>query len=226
MKNPYKNYISKKEKLIAEKTKAISNALKNARNINTAVATKYDEERKIFNELIKTLAAVGLSDFFREFQIALDLDKNTTEKIAFEGLLLNHEDIDLKIGILAEFSATNQIMQYIEDQREIENSENSENEKLHWGGSEQTEFVQLIYSMIESGLITDKDKIGKYKIVQRFARFFNFRLNKNWEDNLSSSVNDRNNAYEPEIFKRLKSGWTNYRDSRLEINKKNSKMRT
>jgi len=225
MKNLYKNYISKTEILIAEKTKAISNALKNARNINTAVATKYDEERKIFNKLIKTLAAVGLSDFFREFQIALDLDKNTTEKIAFEGLLLNHEDIDLKIGILAEFSATNQIMQYIEDQREIE-IENSENEKLHWGGSEQTEFVQLIYSMIESGLITDKDKIGKYKIVQRFARFFNFPLNKNWKDDLSSSVNDRNNDYEPEIFKRLMSGWTIYRDSRLEINKKNSKMKT
>ena len=72
-------------------------------------------------------------------------------------------------------------------------------------------------------LIAEKTKAI---IVQRFARFFNFPLNKNWEDNLSSSVNDRNNSYEPEIFKRLKSGWTNYRDSRLEINKKNSKMRT
>jgi hypothetical protein len=96
----------------------------------------------------------------------------------------------------------------------------SEIEKLHWGGSEQTEFVQLIYSMIESGYITDKDKIGKYKIVQRFARFFNFPLNKNWEDNLSSSIHDRNNDYVPEIFRRLKSGWTIYRDYRLSINKK------
>jgi hypothetical protein len=74
--------------------------------------------------------------------------------------------------------------------------------------------------MIESGYITDKDKIGKYKIVQRFARFFNFPLNKNWEYNLSSSIHDRNNDYVPEIFRRLKSGWTIYRDYRLSINKK------
>lgn len=221
MKKLYKNYISKTEKLIAEKTKAISNALKNARNINTAVAKKYDEEKKIFNELIKTLADGGLSDFFREFQLALDLDKNVTEEMAFEGLLQNDGDIDLKIGILADFSATKKILQYIEDQREVEiKMAKSEIEKLHWGGSEQTEFVQLIYSMIESGYITDKDKIGKYKIVQRFARFFNFPLNKNWEDNLSSSIHDRNNDYVPEIFRRLKSGWTIYRDYRLSINKK------
>lgn len=214
MKNLYKNYISKTEILIAEKNKAISNAFKNARDINTAVATKYEEERKIFNELIKTLAAVGLSDFFREFQIALDLDKNTTEKIVFEGLLLKHEDIDLKIGILAEFSATNQIMQYIEDQREIE-SEDSESENLHWGGNEQTEFIQLIYALIESGYIVDKERIGKNKIVARLSRFFNFSLNKNWPDALSSSIHDRNNDYKPEIFRKLDEAWERYRDLRL-----------
>lgn len=50
MKNPYKNYISEKEKLIAEKTTAIDKILKNARNINTAVAQLYDDERIEFNE--------------------------------------------------------------------------------------------------------------------------------------------------------------------------------
>lgn len=224
MKNIYNNYISKTEKLIAEKTKAINKTFKNARNINTAVAKLYDEERVVFNELQNKIEDIGLSSFFRDIEIALDLDKKTTEKMAFDERMFNDADTDLKIEILAQFSATKRIIQFIDDQREVE-IEKSEIEKLHWGGIEQTEFVQLIYSMIESGFITDKDKIGKYKIVQRFARFFNFPLNKNWEDNLSSSVNDRNNSYEPEIFNRLKTGWTNYRDSRLEINKKNSKMK-
>jgi hypothetical protein len=50
MKNIYNNYISKTEKLIAEKTKAINKTLQNASNINTAVAKLYDEERVIFYE--------------------------------------------------------------------------------------------------------------------------------------------------------------------------------
>jgi hypothetical protein len=86
---------------------------------------------------------------------------------------------------------------------------------LNWGGIEQTEFIQLIYSLIESGLINDKDKIGKYKIVDRFAKFFNFELHKNWPDILSSSIHDRNNEYSPNIFNQLKMAWENYRDSRL-----------
>jgi hypothetical protein len=220
MKNLYKNYISKTEILIAEKTKAISNALKNARNINTAVAKKYDEEKKIFNELMKTLADSGLSDFFREFQIALDLDKNITEEMAFEGLLQNDGDIDLKIGILADFSATKKILQYIEDQREIE-IENLENEKLHWGGNKQTEFAQLIYALFESGYIVDNDNIGKIKIVERMSKFLNFPLTKTWRDDVSSSIHDRNNDYEPEIFKIIQSGWATYRDCRLETKRKN-----
>ena len=220
MKNRYEYYISKSEKLITEKTKVIDNAIKNARNINTAVAKLYDEESGIFNELIKTLAAYGLTDFFRDLEIALDLDKNTTEQKVFDGLLLNHEDLNLKIELLAEFSATKKIIQYIEDQRERE-IENLENEKLHWGGNEQTEFAQLIYALLESGYIVDNDKIGKIKIVERMSNFLNFPLTKNWRDDVSSSIHDRNNDYEPDIFKIIQSGWATYRDYRLETKRKN-----
>ncbi len=106
MKNSYNYYSSKKEKLITKKKQDLSKIFNNARNINTAVAESYDKERNIFNELIKTLTAVGLGNFFRDFQIALDLDKNITEKIAFERLLFEHEDIEEKVGILAEFYAS------------------------------------------------------------------------------------------------------------------------
>jgi hypothetical protein len=220
MKNIYKNYISKKEKLIAEKTKAINKTIKNARNINVAVAKLFDDERNSFNKLVKSLANAGLSDFFREFQNTLDLNKNITEEIAFEGQLLNDGDIDLKIGILAEFSATKEILKYIEDQREIE-IENLANEKLHWGGNQQTEFAQLIYALFESGYIVDKDKVGKIKIVERMSTFLNFPLTKNWRDDLSSSIHDRNSDYVPDIFKNIQSGWDTYRDKRLETKRKN-----
>jgi hypothetical protein len=220
MKNIYKNYILRKEKLIAEKTKAINKTIKNARNINVAVAKLIDDERNTFNELVKSLANADLSDFFREFQSTLDLNKNITEEIAFEGQLLKDGDIDLKIEILAKFSATKEILQYIEDQREIE-IENIANEKLHWGGIQQTEFAQLIYALFESGYIVDKEKIGKIKIVERMSIFFNFPLTKNWRDNLSSSINNTNNNYEPDIFKNIQSGWDTYRDKRLETNRKN-----
>ena len=51
--------------------------------------------------------------------------------------------------------------------------------------------------------------------------FFNFPLTKNWRDNLSSSINNTKNDYEPDIFKNIQSGWDTYRDKRLETNRKN-----
>jgi hypothetical protein len=184
MKNLYENYISQTEILIAEKMKAISISLKNARNINTAVAKLYDEERDIFNELQNKIANIGLSSFFRDIEVALDLDKNKTEKIAFDERLIKDADADLKIEILTQLSATKKIMDYIGMQRKVE-IEKSEMKKLHWGGTEQTEIIQFIYSMIASGYISDNDGIGKYEIVQRFTRFFNFPLNENWKDNFA-----------------------------------------
>ncbi len=221
MKNLYKNYISKKEILIAEKTKAISNALKNARDINTAVAKKYDEERKKFNALIKSLAAVGLSDFFREFQIALNLDKNTTEKIVFEGLLLNHEDIDLKIGILAEFSATNQIMQYIEDHREIE-TEKSEKKIMTpiWNGNNKTEFMQLLEGLYRLDRIKPRPNQGKWELFREIADYFGVELSRNDISNLGKGNDSK---YAPKILHDLKTLALDIHDSHVETYRVNTR---
>lgn len=134
--------------------------------------------------------------------------------------MISCDDVETKVGILAKFSASKEILIYIEGHREIE-SENPTIEKLHWGGKEQTEFTQFIYALLESGFIVDIDKIGKIKIVERMSKFLDFPLTKSWRDDLSSSIHDRNTDYEPKIFKTIQAGWETYRDSRLEAKRRN-----
>ena len=214
MKNPYNSYLKKVESKFKLNKQNIKNALDKARNKNTTISIFIDQYRIQFTDSQKELYISGIGDFFQLLQQALDIDKDRTEKDAFNQLYFPIHKAGNELNHLVNYQVSKQIIQFLEEMRESEYSK-EELKTLHWGGIEQTEFIQLIYSLIESGLINDKDKIGKYKIVDSFAKFFNFELNKNWPDILSSSIHDRNNDYSPNIFNQLKMAWENYRDSRL-----------
>ena len=59
------------------------------------------------------------------------------------------------------------------------------------------------------------------KLVIQMAEIFNLKLGKNWQSNLSKSINKRNLDYIPEIFENVKKGFAKYRDRQL--NKKKNK---
>jgi hypothetical protein len=214
MKNPYDSYLKNVESKFEFNKQNIKTALEKARNKNTTISIFIDQYRVQFTDSQKELYVLGIGDFFQLLQQALDIDKNRTEEDAFNQLCFPIHKAGNKLDHLVNYQVSKQIIQFLEEMRENECSK-EELKTLNWGGIEQTEFIQLIYSLIESGLINDKDKIGKYKIVDRFAKFFNFELHKNWPDILSSSIHDRNNEYSPNIFNQLKMAWENYRDSRL-----------
>jgi hypothetical protein len=221
MKNPYNYYSSKKEKLITKKKQDLSKIFNNARNINTAVAESYDKERNIFNELIKTLTAVGLGNFFRDFQIALDLDKDITEKIAFERLLFEHEDIEEKVGILAEFYASKKIIEFIEDHREIE-TENSEKKFLTpiWNGNNKTEFMQLLEGLYRLDRIKPRHNQGKWELFREIADYFGVELSRNDISNLGKGNDSK---YAPKILHDLKTLANDLHDSHVETYRVNTR---
>jgi hypothetical protein len=81
--------------------------------------------------------------------------------------------------------------------------------KVRWIGTNETEFVQLIYGLFQANLITNQgNKITK--LVPEFAELLNFSLWKNWQSNHSKSVRERNNDYVPPIFAEIKTAYTKY----------------
>lgn len=221
MKTTYENYIFLKGKIITEWKVEISDGVNKARNQNTFYSKYHDTLRRELKETQQLLTSKNLTRFFFEMEELLELDSLLEEEDAFNQCL-SEKKIHSKttIQILAKSSALNEISDFIY-KNWIGNQEIETIEKLHWGGSEQTEFIQLIYALIESGYITEVDKkIGKYTTVERISNFFDFPLSKNWRDDLSSSIHDRNSDYQPEIFTNILRGWQKYRDTQIIKKKK------
>jgi hypothetical protein len=143
--NPlYKKYTSKiHADFIVNKIK-IENATNKARDKNLAIAVLLDDQNKIFIALQQKLVPWGLIDFFTRLKEIQDLDKNVSEELAFIKILSTQDDLNIKIDVLAEYENTRNTIIYLEGLRQ-ESVNEVEIKKLYWGGSEQTEFVQLIY---------------------------------------------------------------------------------
>lgn len=79
-----------------------------------------------------------------------------------------------------------------------------------WKGEIELEFVQLIYALNTAGYLNnEKNEITS--LVKEVASAFNIKLGKNWQSNLSKSVNNRKQNYIPEIFLKLQTAFEDYR---------------
>lgn len=90
--------------------------------------------------------------------------------------------------------------------------------KIFWKGENDTEFVQLIYSLIESNRIEYNGT--KTEVIADLASFLNFDISKNWEKLLSKSINESNADYEPKIFKNLLDAFKRIKQQAIEKNSK------
>ena len=95
------------------------------------------------------------------------------------------------------------------------------NSSIIWKGENQTEFVQLVYGLYHSGILTNNEN-EKTKLVKQIANYFNIQLSKNWQSNLSKAVKKRNIDYEPQIIEKIKSGYEIYKN---QINAKKNKSK-
>jgi len=144
------------------------------------------DDRKIIKILIKYFS---VQKFFNEYnQTEIDINK---EDDLFERLFPVNNKKEEQVKLL---------------------EDNQSN--IKWLGKNKTEFVQLIYSLFHANLITnDTNEITE--IVKDMAKFFKIDLSKNWQSNLSKSINNRNNDYVPAIFDNLKNSFANYSNKEL-----------
>jgi hypothetical protein len=185
---------------------------------------KEDYYFRIFFALKITTVDIFKLDEFLKFHLNWSFKKNTSEYFQFlNKLILQYDELlkgKFQISIQNYMNAFNK-----QPKPDIGNRKTKPKSKsadyVKWEGQNETEFVQLIYSLFEAGYISNQNH-EITKLVTQIASLFNFQLGKNWQSNLSKSINNTNFEYRPEIFDKIEQGFRNYRDKKINKNKKNS----
>ncbi len=89
----------------------------------------------------------------------------------------------------------------------LSNTEPTEyNSPIVWLNTNETEFVQFVYSLYYAGAI-DNNNEGITKLVETMAQQFNITLSANWQSNLSNSLSRAKTGYVPQIIKTISKGF-------------------
>lgn len=193
-----------------------------ARSKNTVVANWIDALRDEINLIQRDLVQNGLGNFKREWENTYELDSGIDEGQAFDQTVANcFPDFNIEqIDLISQIDALSELVKFIESNRiylEQDNFEKPRSVNKYWIGTEETEFVQLIYALIEADRLNDKEKT---KMTQAIANFFGFPLSNDWQSKLSHSIHQGNFDKKPKIFGDLEKAWEKYKDR--QINKKHN----
>jgi len=227
MKNYYQFYLAEKKKLVAEKKATIDGRIKKAQKDSPIISWLIDEERALTTAFKTTMQEKSLGNFQNRLKTIKIYDGAITEKDAFNQCVVefNIENDETSIVLLAIEKASDEIIQYCYDcmhsksiNRDLDQNQNVEkNQNQYWLGTQETEFVQLLYALVESKRL---EKKGKVKMVQKIASFLGFPLSYDWQSKLSHAIHDTNEDKIPDIFNELKEGWLSYRNAQIEKKKK------
>ena len=89
----------------------------------------------------------------------------------------------------------------------LSNTESIEyNSPITWLNTNETEFVQFVYSLYYAGAIENNNE-GITKLVETMAQQFNITLSANWQSNLSNSLSRAKTGYVPQIIKTITKGF-------------------
>lgn len=87
------------------------------------------------------------------------------------------------------------------------------NSPIRWLNTNETEFVQFVYSLYYAGAIENNNE-GITKLVETMAQQFNITLSANWQSNLSNSLSRAKTGYVPQIIKTITKGFEKLYDER------------
>ncbi len=220
--NYYIIYLKEYKALYRQYKRALDAGLKKSRDKQIALSSNLKSFKDTYHECSLYLKKAGYparDDFFEFMAKTLALDKRLKEPAAFER---SHDQwmiplTEENVRLLAKYKAISSIIDYI---KELINPNESDvtiqpntlqRPNKYWIGTEETEFVQLIYALVEAKRLTEK---GKTKMVEEIARFLGFPLSKNWQSNLSKSIHKSKDGYSPSIFDELKPAWEEYTEKR------------
>lgn len=218
----YDYYLTAKADVVDQRKNEFILEYDKARSKNTVVANWIDALGDEINLIQKDLTQNGLDNFNREWVNTYELDSGIDEGQAFELTIANcFPDLSIvQIGLISHIDALSDLMEFIESTRIYNNQDSFDNSRpvnKYWIGTEETEFVQLIYALIEADRLNYKEKI---KTTQAIANFLGFPLSKDWQSKLSHSIHQGNFDKKPRIFGDLEKAWEKYKDR--QISKKNN----
>jgi hypothetical protein len=216
----YDYYLMAKAGVVDQRKNEFNLEYDKARNKNTVVAKWIDDLRVESNSIQRELVQNGLDNFKREWDNTYELDSGIDTGQAFDLTVANcfPELSTEQIRLISQIDALIDIMEFIESTRIYNNQDSFNNSRpinKYWIGTEETEFVQLIYALIEADRLISKDKI---KMTQAIADFLGFPLSNDWQSKLSHSIHQGNFDKKPRIFGDLDKAWEKYKDR--QINKK------
>lgn len=225
MKSYYQFYLAEKEKLVAEKKEIIDARIKKARKDSVIISYLLQEEKELISYLQKELKEISLGNFLSRLHEIQLFDAEISEEDAFIQCFKEFkiENADNTIKKIAATKASDEIIQYCyflmnsqsKNRTFSETPETKKHQNKYWIGTEETEFVQLIYALIQSGRLEEK---GKVKMVEQIARFLGFSLSYDWPSKLSHSIHKANHDKVPPIFDELKEGWLFYKKNQIKKN--------
>jgi hypothetical protein len=216
----YDYYLMAKAGVVDQRKNEFNLEYDKARNKNIVVAKWIDDLRVESNSIQRELVQNGLDNFKREWDNTYELDSGIDTGQAFDLTVANcfPELSTEQIRLISQIDALIDIMEFIESTRIYNNQDSFNNSRpinKYWIGTEETEFVQLIYALIEADRLISKDKI---KMTQAIADFLGFPLSNDWQSKLSHSIHQGNFDKKPRIFGDLDKAWEKYKDR--QINKK------
>ncbi len=208
----YKLFEEEKKALLKTYQTEVKKALKNTRDEFMTSGILLNAYREKSHEVAKAISKEGLSQVLPKYEEILLMDASYSKPEAFlQAIAENHASMtNDAVLLLSKREALSGVIRILEDKMNHPLGKTkypAASLAKYWIGNEETEFLQLIYALIESGRLPKK---GKIEMVKDIARFFGIKLSKNWQSNLSKSVHERKNNYGPSIFDELKEGWNMY----------------
>jgi hypothetical protein len=177
--------------------------------VERAVKKEYAKESYLEN--LNLIYAKMQRDFYSLSRFLIELEQN--QELGLD-LNTSRKEFDKftseQIIKLAHISALRDFLNEIYKSRNVKEKTMNKKSSIIWKGKNQTEFVQLIYSLFHSETLTIEGN-EKTKLVEEIAIYFNIKLSEHWQSNLSKAINKRNNDYEPQIIETIKSGYNNYK---------------
>ena len=216
----YNYYVKTRTEIVNQRKNDFTVEYEKARSKNIVVANWLDVLIEESNLIHKDAVQNGLENFRREWDNIYELDSGINLEKAFEETIAKffpNLSVD-QIGLICRIDANIELSEFIESMRIYTNHDPIDYPRpvnKFWIGTEETEFVQLIYALIEADRLNNKDKI---KMTQAIADFLGFPLSNDWQSKLSHSIHQGNFDKKPRIFGDLDKAWEKYKDR--QINKK------
>jgi hypothetical protein len=207
----YDQYERQHNKLLQEFKKDHTETLTLLTSAPDALNTLYNYYHLKYQKNEHDLRVENIHEFMPTFEGVLpEFSYKPTDAFNFTLEALNISCDEDKVKLLAMNTALSIFLKGLKQciiDLGVDGPSSSSPKYKYWIGKETTEFVQLIYGLIEAGRLLGTSRI---QMIKDIAQFLSIDLKKGWQSDLSKSIHERNLDYSPGIFSDIENAWDKY----------------